>query len=256
MTEAERLKKEAEIEAYRLKKEAELEEYKIKQENKKVAEGPDAEEQRYKNAVKAYVKFLNGLEKIRKELNIAIENSEQFEYFCKYDKGLFEGFNTKDIAFMTIKMKNLIIKLINDNYLESWTRAIEMAYEGTAEIETRINNMKTFIKMDPVLTYDAMSVSTEFIEQLEKTSKNEKDYKDTLDGIELFCSKISSGNEAINLLDTVIYSKYDGVDEAIANGIIQNPKTKSADNVKIYFRTVEEKRKKVFNNQPKELENE
>lgn len=248
MTDAERLKREAEIEAYRLKKEAEIEEYKIKQEKKKVAEGPDAEEQRYKNAVKAYVKFFNGLEKIRKELNITTENSEQFEYFRKYDKVLFEGFNTKDIALMTIKMKNLIIKLINENYLETWTKAIETAYEGTGEAESRINNMKTFIKMDPILTYDAMSVSTEFVNRLEKTShENRYKYINTLNGIKQFCANVPNADKIINLLDMVIYSKYEGVIDSVKAGIKKNPSTKSPDNVDAYFRTVEAaKLKRVF----------
>lgn len=248
MTDAEKLKREAEMEAYRLKKEAEMEAYKIKKEAEEVAMGKGAKEERYKNAVKAYVKFRKGLEDLRKKLNITIDNSEEYEYFPKYNPESFDGVYSEHIAKSTIKMKNLIIDLINENYLESWTKAIETAYEGTDEIETRINNLKTFIKMDPILTYDAMSVSTEFINRLEKTShENRYKYINTLNGIKQFCANVPNADKVINLLDTVIYSKYDGVIDSVKSGIKKNPSTKSPENVDAYFRTVEAaKLKRVF----------
>lgn len=227
---------------------AEIEEQRMKKEAEEVAMGKGAKEERYKNAVKAYVKFRKGLEDLRKKLNITIENSEEFEYFPKYDPKIFDGIYSEYIAKSTIKMKNLIIKLINENYLEAWTKAIEMAYEGTGEAETRINNMKIFIKMDPILAYDAMNISTEFVNRLEKTS-NESRYKyiNTLNGIKQFCANVPNADKVINLLDTVIYSKYDGVIDSVKAGIKKNPSTKSPDNVDAYFRTVEAaKLKRVF----------
>lgn len=201
-------------------------------------------ERRRVNVEKNYEKANKGLRKIRTKLNINIgnDNVEEMEFFPKLDKESFKDFDEDFLIEKTDEMRALIRNYIYDKRFDFWKETMINAYEKREEAEDFVESLEYFIKMEPEDTFDTMEISTAFLDKFEH-SKNPYNYHKALGELEYYCSHIASGDEVLNLFSPLLKVKYDGVLEAMMNGLMKNPSVKDRRNVEVYFSTLIHSRK-------------
>lgn len=203
--------------------------------------------------IKDYKKQWAGLQKIRTDLNVSAENLKSSERYPEYNDELFKNVSTEDIKTLAKSIAQTIDKYISEQFVESWMKTIDVAFEDEVEINDRKNYLKILLKMEPLATYKAMSRSCDFLRKLEESKGNRSAYQRTLNEISKYCSEVTTTADVVNDLEFVTSSKYHGVIKAVTIGLEANPLTKNPNNVKDAYRAANESAlKKVFSKRDKE----
>lgn len=199
------------------------------------------EPEKRKSTIKNYQENWDALQGILEDIKtkgvkVSEEDLSLSKRFPEYDDALFGSLSTKELGIISDELRRTISFYINKYFVESWKNTIEHSFDGEEKIEDRINYLDTLLKMEPVETYKAMSISCYFLNKLEEAKGKRSSYQKVLNEIAEHCSEVPATADAVNYLDFAINSKYPGVIKAVTIGLKANPLTKDPNNVKNAYR--------------------